>query len=564
MTRFPAHRRPKTPGKSVGEGAIPSSCPLVDRVFVIGAFLLGGSRGLEALGPLSRCGIFVSWVYYRSPAAGRALARGGGRNQSFGWGSKPIMFHRKTMKRKLIIKASVLLTMGLVILSESMAAEGPVKVFILSGQSNMVGAGQVTGGGSRWGSEFVDPVVSVYEGEYDPEADYDKMTPVKTLKLESFGGGEPTPYPGGGVQVTRGFIQIKETGSYLLRPGYGGSMDNIMEVDGQVVHRKNPGEEPVRSEVKLSAGKKVPFKITYLTKDANGLGWIDRMDVPGTLSTLVHHEGKYPYLINEKGQWVARDDVYYRGVVTATGSRWLGVADGRIGPELGFGHAVGNGIEEPVLILKTSQGNRSLGWDFLPPGSESYEFEGKVYAGYKQSPESWEKGTEPEPVGWYAGKQYDDCFTAAHEVLDNFDEEFPHWKGRGYEIVGFAWWQGDKDRYNAAHAGRYEQNLVHLIKTLRSEFKAPKAKFVVATLGQTSKDGPVENGAENDKLVFDAQMAVDGATGKYPEFKGNVATVYTHPLSQGGSSNSHYDGNAQTYMDVGLGIGEAMLKLLGE
>lgn len=331
-----------------------------------------------------------------------------------------------------------------------------------------------------------------------------------------------------------------------------------MEVDGQEAHRKEPGKEAVRSEVKLTAGKKVPFKITYFTKNADGLGWLDRMDVPGTLSTLVGHQGKYPYLRNDKGQWTSRDDVWYKGVVTATGSHRLGVASGKIGPELGFGHVVGNDIDDPVLVLKTSQGNRSLGWDFLPPGSESYEHEGKIYAGYKQSPESWEKGTEPKPIGWYAGKQYDDCFGAAHEVLDNFDAQFPHWKGRGYEIVGFAWWQGDKDRYNLGHASKYEKNLVHLIKSLRTEFKAPKAKFVVATLGQTRK----ESADVNERLILDAQLAVDGKAGKYPEFKGNVSTVYTHPLSQGGASNSHYDGNSQTYMDVGLAMGEAMVKLL--
>ena len=38
----------------------------------------------------------------------------------------------------------------------------------------------------------------------------------------------------------------------------------------------------------------------------------------------------------------------------------------------------------------------------------------------------------------------------------------------------------------------------------------------------------------------------------------NVATVYTHPLSQGEAPNSHYDGNSQTYMD----IGEAMVGLM--
>jgi len=384
------------------------------------------------------------------------------------------------------------------------------------------------------------------------------MEPIKTLKLEAFGGVRPTPYPGGGTHVTRGFVRVKETGIYEFRPGYGGSTYNVMEVDGKVVHRQEIGQNALRTEIKLEGGKKVPFKISYFNKQANGLGWIVRLDVPGALSTMVKFKGMYPYLIDENRQWKARDDVWYRGVVTAVGNRPLGVAGGRIGPEIGFGHTVGNHIDEPVLILKTSQGNRSLSWDFLTPGSKRFEYGGKIYAGYKESPLSWDKGTKPEPINWYAGKQYDDCFGAAHEVLDNFDKQFPHWKGRGYEIEGFAWWQGDKDRYVEAHAVQYEKNLVRLIQTLRQEFKAPKAKFVVATLGQTPKDAP----PSNDKLILDAQLAVDGTTGKYPEFKGNVSTVYTHPLSQGGASNSHYNGNAQTYMDVGVAMGEAMVELL--
>lgn len=61
---------------------------------------------------------------------------------------------------------------------------------------------------------------------------------------------------------------------------------------------------------------------------------------------------------------------------------------------------------------------------------------------------------------------------------------------------------------------------------------------------------------------MEAQLAVDGNTGRYPEFRANVATVYTHPLNQGGASNSHYNGNAQTYMDVGLAMGKAMIGLI--
>ena len=441
----------------------------------------------------------------------------------------------------------------------------PVKVYILSGQSNMVGIGQVSGGGVRWGSEFIDPVVSVYPGAYDAKADYDSMTPVKTLKLESFGGVTPTPYPGGGTQVTRGSLQIGTTGVYELRPGYGDSTHSIMEIDGAEVYRKEPGKEATHKLIKLTAGKKVSFKITYLTNGANGLGWIARMDIPGTLSTVVKEDGKFPFLVDEGGRWVERDDVWYKGVVTAAANKWLSVGCGAsansIGPELGFGHILGDFHDEPVLILKASQGNRSLAWDFLPPGSERYEVDGKIYAGYKDSPGSWDKGTEPQPINWYAGKQYDDCFGAAHEVLDNFDENFPQWKGRSFEIAGFGWWQGHKDQ-NDVHANRYEQNLVHLIKTLRKEFDAPDAPFVVATIGFGGWDlaGP-------GLTIANAQLAVSGEKGKYPEFKGNVKTVETRdfwrevedsPRNQG----FHYNQNAETYMLVGDAMGKGMLELL--
>ena len=108
-----------------------------------------------------------------------------------------------------------------------------------------------------------------------------------------------------------------------------------------------------------------------------------------------------------------------------------------------------------------------------------------------------------------------------------------------------------------ALSSRYEKNLVHLIKQLRKDFNAPNAKFVCATLGQTKK-GSTDNGGK----ILDAMLAVDGKSGQYPEFKGNVTAVYTHPLSQGGSSGGHYGGNAETYMNVGEAMGQAMVDLL--
>ena len=441
----------------------------------------------------------------------------------------------------------------------------PVKVYILSGQSNMVGIGQVGGPSQRW-SGITDASVSVYEGDYDPSVDYDKKTPIETRKLEKYGGVKPTPFPKGGVRISRGMLQIKDSGIYRFNPGYAGSTFNIMEIEGKEVYRREPGKEPKHELYKIEGGKKYPFKITFLTKDANGLGWWMRTDIPGTLETVVRKEKKFQHLIDKDGRWKPRNDVWYKGLVTAGANKWLSIGCGAnsrsIGAELQFGHLVGNYHDEPVIILKTSQGNRSLGWDFLPPDSKSYKFKDRVYAGYKDTPESWVEGQDKKKVNWYAGKQYDDCFNAAKKVLANFDKEFPQFKGQGYEIAGFVWWQGHKDGGNEAHTDRYEQNLVHLIKTLRKEFKAPKAPFVIATIGF---DGWEMKG--NQKKIAEAQLAVSGSRGKYPEFKGNVLTVETRglwkkpdvsPRNQG----FHYNGNAETYMNVGDALGKGMLKLL--
>ena len=98
---------------------------------------------------------------------------------------------------------------------------------------------------------------------------------------------------------------------------------------------------------------------------------------------------------------------------------------------------------------------------------------------------------------------------------------------------------------------------MHFIKTLRKEFNAPNAKFVLATMGESVK-GSGGNGGQ----ILDAHLAVDGTAGNYPEFKGNVATIYTHPMAQDGSGNAHYGGKAEVYMDVGEAMGKAMVDLL--
>ena len=306
-----------------------------------------------------------------------------------------------------------------------------------------------------------------------------------------------------------------------------------------------------------------PVQVFILMGQSNmlGFGRVGPEDQKGTLEHLTKREGEYPHLVDDEGKWTVRNDVQY--VQTTVGNRQhpLTVQGRHIGVEVQLGHIMGHVLEEPVVVLKACTGNRSLGWDLLPPGSEQFEFEGKIYAGYKETPLSWDKGTAPEPIAWYAGKQYDTDTTNAKEVLKNLAKYYPDYKGQGYEVAGFVFWQGHKDQ-NPAHASRYEQNLVHFIKTLRKEFDAPEAKFVLATI---AFGGDKLSG--HGLTVANAQLAVSGEKGKYPEFKGNVKTIDARPfwresdVSPSGAGY-HYNHNAETYMEVGNLLGWAMADML--
>ena len=335
-----------------------------------------------------------------------------------------------------------------------------------------------------------------------------------------------------------------------------------------------------------------PVKVFLLMGQSNmlGLGHVGPIRWKNSLEYAVKKEHRYGFLVNKAGRWTVSRTVrlvfaipgrlenqenqptfmnQVRHGFTGRGmsiryNQWLSVNGHRtIGPEFGIGEELKKVVHGPILLLKSCNGNRSIGWDLLPPGSKGYLYtdkRGRVwqYAAYGQSPMKWLRGTPKsrrQKVPWYAGKEYDMDVANAKYILTHLSTFYPG--ATRYTIAGFFFWQGDKDRYDAGLARHYEANLTHFIQHVRKDFKAPDAPFVLATLGQDIKG--VTKG--NDGRVLKAQLDVANPA-IHPEFKGNVATVYTHPLSKGGASNSHYNGNAQTYMDVGLAMGKAMDNLL--
>ncbi len=342
-------------------------------------------------------------------------------------------------------------------------------------------------------------------------------------------------------------------------------------------------EQPIPKPDGKPADMTQPVQVFILLGQSNmvGLGKVKGGEI--SLEHAVKEKKKYQYLVDAAGVWTERKDVRFVQYMSGRGplrNEWMTVAGSNLGPEYGLGHPLGNAIDAPVMILKCCIGNRALGWDLLPPGSERSEFVTKdkagvekklVYAGYKDKPEFWEmdpaKGlkTEPapwldkkgKPIDWYAGKQWDSDIGDARKALADLEKHYPG--AKGCEVAGFFFWQGERDAGNAGHAAHYEKHLVQFIKALRKEFNSPNGKFVLGTLGEAVKGSGGPGGQ-----VLEAQLAVDGTSGKYPEFKGNVATIYTNPMAQGGSGNGHYGGKSEVYMDVGEAMGQAMVELLKE
>ena len=301
-----------------------------------------------------------------------------------------------------------------------------------------------------------------------------------------------------------------------------------------------------------------PVQVFILMGQSNMLGFGQTAGLKAATQ-----KGLYPYLVDDAGNWTVRKDVRNVRVMCSgsgpwklhfndwlSGSNGSGAKGGKFGPEIGIGYHVGEVLDAPVLILKTCIGNRSLGYDLLPPSAVGTGAGGKSYEGNKNDPTR-----TPKSGGWYAGVQYDGDTRAAKEVLKNLGKYYPG--ATKFQVAGFCFWQGAKDLGKGGSAANYEKNLVHFIKDLRKDFNAPDALFVCATMGQAKKG----SGGAGGKIT-DAQLAVDGRSGKYPEFRGNVATFYSNPVSKGGSANGHYGGNAETYMNVGDGMGRLMADLL--
>ena len=207
----------------------------------------------------------------------------------------------------------------------------------------------------------------------------------------------------------------------------------------------------------------------------------------------------------------------------------------KIGPELTFGITMQNHVGEPILLIKTSWGGKSLNTDFRPPSAGPYEFNQQQLENYKKRGKDVAEARKEKTER--TGVYYRLMLEHIHKVLADIRRVYPDYDAKaGYELAGFVWFQGWNDmvdgstyptRGQPGSYDAYSKNLAHFIRDVRRDLKAPKLPFVIGVMGAggpIAKYGPDQKRYAGIHGEFRKAMA---APAKMPEFKGNVTAVFT-------------------------------------
>ena len=211
----------------------------------------------------------------------------------------------------------------------------------------------------------------------------------------------------------------------------------------------------------------------------------------------------------------------------------FGASTEKIGPEFTFGIYMEKFTDAPILLIKTAWGGKSLNTDFRPPSAGPYLFNETQLAAFQR--QGKDLATIKAAKEKETGVSYRLMIDHVKAVLRDIKRVVPDYNAaQGYELAGFAWFQGWNDmvdgstypsRDKAGGYDAYSTAMAHFIRDVRRDLNAPKLPFVIGVLGvggPTAEYGPDEMRYKATHQNFRDAMA---APARLPEFRGNVATV---------------------------------------
>jgi len=356
---------------------------------------------------------------------------------------------------------------------------------------------------------------------------------------------------------------------------------------------------PVLAPQVQAADKRVKVFILAGQSNMEGHGQVRSLDILGKHPKYGHLLKK---LKNSDGSWAVRKDVTIAWTTKNKKSGPLtvgwGYGENEIGPELMFGMIMGDKYDEPVLLIKTAWGGKSVWCDFRSPGAGEMTWDEQRIL---------KRDDHLKP-----GLFYRKMINEIKECLANIKDIVPGYQGQGYEIVGMAWFHGwndfcewhlqlDGKRVGIGLIERYAHNLAAMFRDLRKDLDAPDMPIVIGEMGVGGHEMTkrAENPDDREAVAMVKFRKAQKAVADDPSLK-NVTFVPTcdfwdtrlqelcrisetywnekrekgikntednhlptkelndEYLSRGGHWYCHYNGSAANYSLIGYALAEAL------
>ncbi len=289
------------------------------------------------------------------------------------------------------------------------------------------------------------------------------------------------------------------------------------------------------------AGKTGPVKVFLLLgqSNMNGRGVVKVLDEKITRDL----PDKYPPSLMKM-----RDDVWItgangNGISHQMSNVRLEPGFGQFdyfGPELAFGHAMGDHFDDEVLLVKCIGGGTPLATDWTSPSAaKRTKRQGPLkgrQAGFQKAFYKTKKALEDLPT-----------------LIKGYDPK------RGYQIMGVVWVHGNAD--GGKFAEEYEDNLTDFITDIRTMFGLEELPFIaVESLSSRAPGSAFQNAVDRvNKKAGNKHAAAILAKSKI-DLKGDEA----YSVYNASGDGAHWRFNGRAYLDVGYWSAELMKPMLAE
>ncbi|MHC4253933.1 MAG: sialate O-acetylesterase, partial [Planctomycetota bacterium] len=267
----------------------------------------------------------------------------------------------------------------------------------------------------------------------------------------------------------------------------------------------------VRKARKTILGK--PVRVYILAGQSN-------MQGPGSTS---HIKEEHPELM------APREDVWCYFHKKKIGPLEPGFGSHGFGPELLFGHIVGDEVDQFVVMIKSATGGTTQHFH-------------------------WRSPSAVKRAGGEVGPLYKRLVRRTHNLLANLDEVFPHGRGSGFEVAGILWLQGENDscgRDKEKDVGLwtyYRDNFFDFIRDVRADIGVPDVPFII---GEINDCGVWDGSPEKPRGGPTVRAAQQEAARKLK----NVFVFETKDLDPG----YHYD--SPSHVEIGRRYAKAALAI---